>query len=638
MALKLYEILKMAMNATDADNLVSMAAGVGETIDKSTAEGYIRTVKDNRKIGSAGSGGYSGGGGGGAGGGGVTSTPTGIGDFLRKAIQTQYADSPKGAMEGEFITVESFTNVFNNVTSLKDIIGNLVKNAGQQLLVQFEEQNYLLTEMNTKAGMLGPLSEGFRNEISQIAPDAARIGISFADLTDSIVKMTAESGRFKLLSRDTISDMTLASKFTEDMATYAGMATNFENVGLGAKDMAREVVAAGKSALSVGLNARKTTELLNADLGKLNAYGFKSGVAGLNEMVKKSIEFRMNMGETFKMAEKVWSPEGALDVVSNLQMIGGAFGDLNDPIKLMYMATNNVEGLQDALIGASKTLVTFNQEQGRFEITGANLRRAKEMAETMGVSMEELTKGGIAAMERTQAASDLMGSGLMMEDKDREFLTNLAQMKDGKMVIEVPQSLQKSLHGETQIALDTMTEEQTKLLLDQRKAFENVSMKDIAQQQVSLVENINRNLTYIAAKMRMEAGEGGKALAQQLGFEPWLVLDEVTNIADKIGSAVEGFVYEPKSLAVTKSEISAETKSKELSAADITKTLNEKPSETPMTLEEFNKKNSVIVEHRFGTSQPWTDMFSRWFRNEPSKAFGSKSFEYILPDSGYKIH
>ena len=118
----------------------------------------------------------------------------------------------------------------------------------------------------------------------------------------------------------------------------------------------------------------------------------------------------------------------------------------------------------------------------------------------------------------------------------------------------------------------------------------------------------------------------------------WLVLDEVTNIADKIGSAVEGFVYEPKSLAVTKSEISAETKSKELSAADITKTLNEKPSETPMTLEEFNKKNSVIVEHRFGTSQPWTDMFSRWFRNEPSKAFGSKSFEYILPDSGYKIH
>ena len=100
------------------------------------------------------------------------------------------------------------------------------------------------------------------------------------------------------------------------------------------------------------------------------------------------------------MGNKVWLPEGGLEVVSNLQVIGGAFGDLNDPIKLMYDATNNVEGLQTAIINASKSLVTYNQEQGRFQVTVANLRRVKAMADELGMSMKDLTDGAAAAVER----------------------------------------------------------------------------------------------------------------------------------------------------------------------------------------------------------------------------------------------
>ena len=44
------------------------------------------------------------------------------------------------------------------------------------------------------------------------------------------------------------------------------------------------------------------------------------------------------------------------------------------------MATNNVEGLQDAIIGVAGSMATYNTEQGRFEITGINLRRAKDLA------------------------------------------------------------------------------------------------------------------------------------------------------------------------------------------------------------------------------------------------------------------
>ena len=66
-----------------------------------------------------------------------------------------------------------------------------------------------------------------------------------------------------------------------------------------------------------------------------------------------------------------------------------------------------------------------------------------------------------------------MGTGLQMDDKDKEFLTNLAQMKEGKMVIEVPKSLQEQLglHGTT-VALDTITKNQADLLLAQKDLLE----------------------------------------------------------------------------------------------------------------------------------------------------------------------
>jgi hypothetical protein len=337
-------------------------------------------------------------------------------------------------------------------------------------------------------------------------------------------------------------------------------------------------------------------------------------------MAQKSLEFRMNMNQAFQLADKVWSPEGALEVVSNLQVIGGAFGDLNDPIKLMYMATNNVEGLQDALIGASKSLVTFNQEQGRFEITGANLRRAHEMAQTLGVDYKELTNGAIAAAERTSATADLMASGLKMDDKDREFLTNLSQMKGGKMVIEVPQSLQASLGKQTEIALDSMTSEQAKLLLDQREAFKKMSMEDIARQQVTAVENIERDVSFLRAVARVGVGQGvGDAIDKMIGVNQKSASDMSKNITDKIGGMMgEGLgALKEKAQDITKKyglqmgNVEAETESPSMKGN--TKK-NESTNETTNTPNLVEKK---VLDINLNPGNGVVDEFSRAIWRDP---------------------
>jgi len=533
----------------------------------------------------------------GGGGGSSGTAPTSLGGWAMKGMETQFKDNA-GMAPGEFQDLNSVLGIFLDKSTGKpkkglDMLKDFVSDIGEGIVLNFEQQNDLLMKINEKTGMLGVLSRTFREEITEAYPEAIRLGISFEVLTQAVTELVANSGKFRLLGRNTIEEVAQASIFAESMGEYVALAPLFEEVSLGVYDMTQLTNKAGKDALEVGLNSRTVVKDIGGQLSLLNQYGFRRGVEGMSEMVQKSIEFRMNMGMVTGMADKVWSPEGALEMVSNLQVLGGAIGDLNDPIKLMYMATNDVEGLQDALIGASKSLVTYNNEQGRFEVTGSNLRRAKEMADQFGMSMSELTTTAVASMERTQAASDLMSQGLTMDEKDREFLTNLSQMKEGKMVIEVPQSLQEALGQQTEIALDAMTQEQTDLLLSQRDAFKDMSMKEIAMDQVSMIENINRDVSFITATMRVQAGKLGNDIAGALGYDPLETAIDARNLADKIGTKIDvDLVYD----AINKSNPNFNLKHQVLGKVE-----NTRGTSKPVSLTEEKTKESETTSQKQST-------------------------------------
>ena len=467
--------------------------------------------------------------------GGVTrGGPLDTGDFAQDIIRAGLK-SKAGDM-GEASSLEKGLDALQKVgTPLKmlESMANLLK---YEVLVYLDEQSKLLMKINEETGMTGKLSEDFRQEIMDASPEVIRLGISFEELSTAVSTVVTESGKFKLLSSDTIKEMALASKFAKDMTELGSMGKDFQDIGLGIKDMSLLIEKMGLKSLTLGLNARTTTKMVDEQLKNLNSYGFKNGVEGLNRMAQKSIEFRMNMNDVFKVADKVWDPAGALEMSANLQVMGTAFGALNDPIKMMYMATNDVEGLQDAITGAAKSLVTYNTEQGRFQVTGANLRRAKEMAKELNMNLEDLTKTAVASMERTQAATDLMGSGLNMKDEDKEFLTNLAQMKSGRMVIEVPENLRQQLGvvaGETSIALQDMGQKQVEALLDQKKAFEAMDMKDVALRQVTAIENVDRNVSFLRAVARVAVGKDlGDAIEKYTGINQAMLSGEAYKLAD----------------------------------------------------------------------------------------------------------
>lgn len=458
------------------------------------------------------------------------------------AAETSYMPG----IEAEKLTVSGalnslFGESFGQLRNLEDIGKDIFQKAMDSIAVYVQQQSALQTQFNERLKMTGTLSEQFRASLTEANPRLLQLGIGFQDLTSAAEGLITSTGKFATLNKQTWENAGLAAKvYVGELEDLTGLFPSFMEIGLGAEETTKAVTRIGKESLSVGISSQKTIQVLKQDIGKINEYGFKNGVDGLGKMAKTAIELRMNLNDVFKIAEKVMNPEGAIDLAANLQVLGGAIGDFNDPLKLMYMATNNVEGLQDALKDAASSLTTYNAEQGRFEITGVNLRRAREMATQFGMSLGDLSKIAIATAERTSAASDLMARGLTLKDKDKEFLTNIAQMKEGRMVIELGASekLQKALGVKDEVALEELTQEQVNQLVAMRSELETKTEEEIVRDQANTVKQMGRDLSYIVAMMRTTGGRGAEVLYQKVMKETGMEKYDIKELSGKLATKV----------------------------------------------------------------------------------------------------
>ena len=426
-----------------------------------------------------------------------------IAGALSSGIAAFSSEQTSQFSQEEIVGIGNLLDVIKeNGLSVKTIF-NAIGEVGDKVLDQVKRESQLRTDINESIGIAGDLSKSLRDDIVDSTAAGIRFGYGMNNVRDMIKKIMEESGRFNLISQKTIESTFATSRaFIGDIKEMGQAISEFEKIGVGASLATKEIERAGKGSLELGLSGKKTTQDLRANIEKLNEFGFKNGIQGLAEMSRKSTEFRINMSEAFKIAENVMDPDKAIELSANLQVLGGAIGDFNDPLKLMYMATNNVEGLQDALIEAAGSLATYNSEQGRFEITGVNLRRAREMAKTLGIDYKELTRTAIASQERLAASTALMGKGLNLKPEDQEFLTNLSRMEGGKMIIDVPESLQKKLGIDTQgKSIENLEKTTIEALLQNREQFRKMSVEDIARDQLDNVENIKRD---VAAMVQMQ--------------------------------------------------------------------------------------------------------------------------------------
>lgn len=495
----------------------------------------------------------------------------------------------------------------------------------QQISNQLQIESQLRTDINEKTGLAGQLSKDVRSEIVDSTSQAIRFGYGIEDITGAYENLIEESGRFNIVNQQTLEgSLGVSRAFIGDYKEIGKVFNEFEKVGFGARSSIQAIDKAGRESQGLGLRGKTTVKDIRENIDRLNQYGFQKGIDGLAQMSRKAAEFRMSMGEAFKVAESVMDPDRAIELSANLQVLGGAIGDFNDPLKLMYMATNNVEGLQDALIGAAGSLATYNSEQGRFEITGVNLRRAQAMAKELGVDYKELTRGAIASQERLAASADLMARGFDMDEKDKEFLINMSRMDGGRMVIDVPKSLQDSLGiKDTQVALTDLTDAQATALKKYQEEMGNMTSEEVARDQFESITNIQRDVNSIVtlARIRLTSELRGKDGLNLDGITKGLQnqLTEYTNRVQKgeSGTVIEDLktnirdtINEIKATglggAITSQIDSLQSKLNEVTGANNTGTNNSTPNTSLQT-------RNLNVNMNLGVSQPITDAATQAF-------------------------
>lgn len=477
-----------------------------------------------------------------------------VGKIANNLLETQYGKEERQNSAG-MVTQAIAEGGINPL----QIFSSLARQSGEAVIGQLKAESELLSEVNSKVGISGELSEGLRKDMIAASVEASRYGITLSEIGNFYTQMSNESGKMALINRQLMEDaMPVATVLDKTLADMASTVAEFEKVGLGADKTIQQLDKTATNTIGLGLNARKIADSIQKNIGLLNQYGFENGYKGLERMAQKAAEFRMEMASVTTIADKVFSPEGAIDLAANLQVLGGAIGEFNDPLKLMYDATNNVEGLQDALIGAASGLATYNQEQGRFEITGVNLRKAKEMANALGITMGELNKTAIAAAERSSAAAALMGRSFDIKDEEKEFLINMSRMEGGEMKIVVPESLQEKLGNVQEIALDQITEQQKNILTEYQKEFQRMDSKSIAMSQLTETQKLVRGMDVLASYVRVRLTAMGKGALEGVAkqnmedatkaltmYAGTLDMKKIESQQSDTASKVKGFIEHP---------------------------------------------------------------------------------------------
>ena len=393
-------------------------------------------------------------------------------------------------------------------------------------------------------GVLSKQTDGFRTNFKEASKYTNQLGIGIEELAKIQADYTEELGRNVMLGESglkAISNIAAATNLGAEGA--ARLAADFENMGLSAERTAEYTEQVMNDSHKLGLNASKVIKNISQNMKMLNKYNFKGGVKGLMKMAETASKLGVDMNMVSGMADKLFDIEGAVDMSAQLQVMGGAWAQLADPFKLMYMARNDMEGLMEAVGGAAAASAKFNSKTKEFEISALEMHRLRKIAEQTGVSYEELAQAGKNAAKFTKIKGQIRVGGLSKEEQ--EFISNTAKFtEDGKaeIILNGSPKLVSQLTSADKKALQAQIKEKASL---EERAKQAQTFDD---QVTNLVNMLKTSALPLIEALNKKLMPKLQKLMDRFVKDKWL--DKLGKLAESIGGTlgkVAGFfVDNPK--------------------------------------------------------------------------------------------
>lgn len=343
------------------------------------------------------------------------------------------------------------------------------------------------TTFNAKfAGEIGQTQKaivGLREEVAVATPGIAGLGGDLQDVLDIELSIAKALNTNVITLGETVQDLYVAGQAVGVASENTGlMVGNFRDAGIEVgliRDRIQETVDIARS---IGVNTSAVFSIVQKNLGNLNEYGFERGVAGLSSMAAKAAMMRTDMDKVFTFAERIFTPEGAINAVAAFQRLGVAVGDLADPFRLMYLASEDVEELQNQVVKMTSSMTYFDEKTKEFKVFPNAKRDLREIAQETGIAYDDLVKFSISQQKLNMIAKDFRIQGI--DEESKMFISNLATYskdrggfvvkigKDEKLVTELTQSDIDQLQNEPvtleELAKASLTEDELQTALLQQ--------------------------------------------------------------------------------------------------------------------------------------------------------------------------
>ncbi len=291
------------------------------------------------------------------------------------------------------------------------------------------------------AGVMGQTQmaiQGLREETAIALPKVVGLGGSLADVEKIQLGVTKSLQTNIILLGEQTSDLFVASKAVGVATENVGeMVLSFENAGISAGLVRDNIEGAVDAARRVGANTTAVFGLVQQNLSRLNEFGFQNGAQGLARMAATSAALRVDMSQIFDFAARVFNPESAIEAVAAFQRLGVAVGDLADPFRLMYLASEDVEELNRQVANMTEQFTYFDETTKEFKVFPNAKRDLREIERETGIAYNELVKMSIGQQKLNMIAKDFRVAGI--DEDSKQFIANVATFskEKGEFVVKI---------------------------------------------------------------------------------------------------------------------------------------------------------------------------------------------------------
>lgn len=325
--------------------------------------------------------------------------------------------------------------------SAKEVsIEGLKKGADASIVKLFKLQDSII-KTSRDLGQSAAQAKLMETEIGRAAVNALNMGGNLEDVVKHFEQINSTLGRTTYVSAEALTNMEAMQKLGVKTETFKSFELFFDKVGGGVDGSVQKQMELVNTAKKYGLNVGQFLGTVSGKLDIVTKYGFPKGVEDLASMVAKS----QVLGDTLSVAQGfadqiMDSPEKAYDAAAQLQTLGGSFSQLGDGARLLYLAQNDLKGLNDELINATRGIATFNEETGQFEISANERGRLRALKNSgVGIDVKGLEESALKLAKQEKILGQLgsvnLGGKTPEEEKElKETLANYAQLGKGGVI------------------------------------------------------------------------------------------------------------------------------------------------------------------------------------------------------------